>query len=156
MTEGHSIPLIRLFDNLIVPIQVELTDAIVEQLMVQITTAIENTTVSGLILDFSGALIMDSHITRRVYDIAMTARIMGVDTVVCGLRAAVVITLAEMGLSLPGVASALNLERALELLVFKNYSAKRAPPPASGSHGARAESPGPTLEAPGLHHGPRR
>ncbi len=156
MSEAHSIPLIRLFDNLIVPIQVELTDDIVELLMAQITTAIERTTVSGLILDFSGAFIMDSHITRRVYDIAMTARIMGVDTVVCGLRASVVITLTEMGLNLPGVASALNLERALELLVFKNHGAKRAPAQASATEGARGDSSGPKLEAPGLHHGPRR
>jgi rsbT antagonist protein RsbS len=156
VTEAHRIPLIRLFDNLIVPIQVELSDDIVEQLMEQITSAIERTTVSGLILDFSGSLIMDSHITRRVYDIAMTARIMGVDTVVCGLRASVVITLTEMGLSLPGVASALNLERALELLVFKNHPARRTAAHAPASEGAHADSPGPKLEAPGLHHGPRR
>lgn len=149
MAEAHSIPLIRLFDNLIVSIQVELSDEIVERLMSQITGAIESTTVSGLILDFSGAEIMDSHITRRVHDVAVTARIMGVDTVVCGLKASIVITLAEMGLSLPGVATTLNLERALELLVSKNLLSRRAPV----IEGEPA--PAPALEAEGLH-GPRR
>ncbi len=153
MAEEHSIPLIRLFDNLIVSIQVELSDAIIERLMAQITAKIESTNVSGLILDFSGAYMMDSHITRRVYDIAMTARIMGVDTVVCGLRASVVITLTEMGLSMPGVATALNLERALELLVFKNLPGRRAPSQALA--GERADASGPAPETPGLH-GPHR
>lgn len=151
MAEVHSIPLIRLFDNLIVSIQVELSDAIIERLMAQITAKIESTNVSGLILDFSGAYMMDSHITRRVHDIAMTARIMGVDTVVCGLRAAVVITLTEMGLSMPGVVTALNLERALELLVFKNLSDRRAPSQALAGEGERTDAPGPERETPGLH-----
>lgn len=154
MSEAHSIPLIRLFDNLIVSIQVELSDDIVERLMAQITAAIERTSVSGLILDFSGAEVMDSHITRRVHDIAMTARLMGVDTVVCGLRASIVITLTEMGLGLPGVSSALNLERALELLVTKNLLGKRAPPRTAGED-ERAAVPGSAREAEVLH-GPRR
>lgn len=153
MSEAHSIPLIRLFDNLIVSIQVELSDDIVERLMSQITVAIERTSVSGLILDFSGAEIMDSHITRRVHDIAMTARLMGVDTVVCGLKASIVITLTEMGLGLPGVASALNLERALELLVLKNLRPARTSPRAPAAEGVAL--PGLARENEGLN-APRR
>lgn len=120
MAESHPIPLIRLYGNLIVSIQVALSDEIVERLTTQIVEAIERTEVTGLILDFSGVDLLDSHISRRVHDLAMTARFMGVDTVVCGLRASIVITLTEMGLSLPGVVSALNLERALEMLVARN------------------------------------
>jgi len=118
VSETHHIPLIRLFDNLIVSIQVALSDEAIERLTGQVTDAIERTTVSGLILDFSGADVMDSHITRRVRDLAVTAGLMGVRTVVCGLRASIVVTLVEMGLAIPGVRTALNLERALELLVF--------------------------------------
>ncbi len=125
MSEAYFIPLIRLFDNLIVSIQISLDDEIVERLMAQITDAIERTTVLGLILDFSGADIMDSHITRRVHDLVMTARFMGVDTVVCGLRSSVVITMTEMDLNLPNVACALNLERALEMLVAKHGRRRR-------------------------------
>lgn len=119
MSEGsHHIPLIRLFDNLIVSVQIALSDHTIERLTSQVTDAIERTQVSGLILDFSGADVMDSHITRRVRDLAVTAGIMGVRTVVCGLRVSVVVTLVEMGLTIPGVRTALNLERALELLVM--------------------------------------
>lgn len=151
MNEAYSIPLIRLFDNLIISIQVALSDDIVERLMSQITETIERSTVSGLILDFSGADVMDSHITRRVHDIAMAARVMGVDTVVCGLRASIVITLAEMGLSLPGVVCALNLERALEFLVTKNLMDGRPVSHPSAGDSERGAGAWRTLEAEGAH-----
>jgi rsbT antagonist protein RsbS len=117
MSEFHPIPLIRLFGNLIVPIQVSLSDSLVERLRDDVTLAIEQGRVSGLIVDLSGVDMMDSYITRCIRDLALSARLMGVDTVVCGIPRAVVITLVEMGLGIPGIASALNLDRALERLV---------------------------------------
>jgi len=73
----------------------------------------------------------------------VTARLMGVDTVVCGLRASIVITLTEMGLGLPGVASALNLERALEVLVTKRYADTRplSLPQGDGEPGGSGPAP---------------
>jgi rsbT antagonist protein RsbS len=112
-----SIPLIRLYGNLIVSIQVSLTDSLIERLIGDITQAIESSQVSGLILDLSGVDMLDSHLTYRIRTLAVAARLMGVDTVVCGMRPAVVMTIVEMGLDLVGVSIALNLERALELLV---------------------------------------
>jgi rsbT antagonist protein RsbS len=117
--------LIRLFDNLIVSVQVSLSDEMIESLTQRVTETIERSSVNGLILDFSGADVMDSHTTRRVRDLAVTAGLMGVRTVVCGLRASVVVTLVEMGLSIPGVSTALNLERALELLLTAELRALR-------------------------------
>ncbi len=113
----RSIPLIRLFGNLIVSIQVALTDTLIEHLIGDITQEIERTQVTGLILDLSGVDMLDSHLTYRLRTLAVAARLMGVDTVVCGMRPAVVMTIVEMGLDLIGVSSALNLERALEVLV---------------------------------------
>jgi rsbT antagonist protein RsbS len=118
MNELHAIPLIRLFGNLIVPIQVSLTDRIIEQLRDDVTAAIEQGNVAGLIIDLSGVDMMDSYITRCIRDLALMARLMGVETVVCGMRRAVVVTLVEMGLGIPGITFALNLERALERLVM--------------------------------------
>jgi rsbT antagonist protein RsbS len=132
--DERAIPLISFQGNLIVSIQFELSDPIMERLIIDVTRRIEETQVTGLILDFSGADLMDSHVTRRLRDLAVTARVMGVHTVVCGLRRAVVITLVEMGLSLGGVATALNLERALELLA-RNNTALHAPPIALASEG---------------------
>ncbi len=112
---GH-IPLIRLHGNLIVSIQVSLTDGLVATLQDDVTRAIADSDVAGLIIDLSGVDLMDSYISRAVRDLALTARLMGVDTVVCGMRPAVVTTLVEMGLDVPGVTSALHLEHALEIL----------------------------------------
>jgi rsbT antagonist protein RsbS len=117
--EERAIPLISLHGNLIVSVQFELSDRVMERLIQDVTRRIEETQVAGLIMDFSGAELLDSHVTRRLRDLAVTARVMGVRTVVCGLRRAVVITLVEMGLSLSGVPTALNLERALEVLARK-------------------------------------
>ncbi len=139
MSEAHHIPLIRLFDNLIVSVQVALSDETVELLMLQIAETIERTPVSGLILDFSGADIMDSHITRRVRDLAVMARVMGVRTVVCGLRASVVVTLVSMGLGVPGVMTALSLERALELLLAPDDMSFRPRNAAAGQREERTE-----------------
>lgn len=119
MREEHPIPLIRLYKNLIVSIQVSLSDALVARLTEDVTRAIEESEVAGLIIDLSGVDMMDSHITRCLRDLAVVAKLMGVDTVMCGLRPSVVITLVEMGLYVPGVTSTLNLERALELLMRK-------------------------------------
>jgi rsbT antagonist protein RsbS len=130
MMTAQAIPLITLFGNLIVPIQVTLSDGLITRLTTDVTRAIEGGSVSGLIIDVSGVDMMDSHITRCLRDLALTARFMGVDTIVCGMRPAVVITLIEMGLSVPGISSALNLERALEVLLRRN-AANFAPPPAT-------------------------
>lgn len=138
MDEERAIPLISLAGNLIVSVQIELSDTIVERLISDVTRTIEETPVTGLILDFSGTVLIDSHVTRRVRDLAVTAGFMGVRTVVCGLRRAVVVTLVEMGLSLSDVTTALNLERALEVLAHKNQQsrlARGASPPAARDAG---------------------
>src|SRR5262245_30580646 len=118
MEGAHPIPLIRLFGNLIIPVQVSLSDRVIEQLREDVTGAIEDGGVSGLIIDLSGVDVMDSYITRSIRDLALMARLMGVDTVVCGMRRQVVMTLVEMGMAIPGITTALNLERALEQMVF--------------------------------------
>lgn len=138
MNEERPIPIIRLFGNLIVPIQVTLSDALVARLVSDVTGLIERQPVTGLIIDVSGVDLMDSHISRGIRDLAMMARLMGVDTVMCGLRPDVVTTLVEMGLDIPGVLSALNLERALELLLLRTV-ASEAPERRPAEQGAPAE-----------------
>lgn len=130
MIEIHAIPLISLYGNLIVSIQVTLSDHLVARLVADVTNAIETAPVSGLIIDISGVDVMDSYITRCIRDLAMTARLMGTETVICGMRPVVVMTMVEMGLDLQGVSSALNLERALESLVRRAGSGGRFEPEA--------------------------
>ena len=110
------IPIIRLYGNLIVSIQVSLSDRLVGQLKQDITDAIERSDARGLIVDVSGIDIMDSYISRAIRDIGLIARMMGVRTAICGMNPMIAMTLVEMGLDLRGVQSALDLESAIELL----------------------------------------
>jgi rsbT antagonist protein RsbS len=116
MMETQRIPIVRLQGKLIVSIQTALSDTVVDRLQQDVATACERGDARGLVVDVSGVDILDSYITRSLRDLAVMARLMGVETVVCGLRPAVAMTLVEMGMELPGVRTALNLDRALALL----------------------------------------
>jgi len=110
------IPIIKLHGKLIVSIQMALSDRLVMQLKDDITSRIERVKTTGLIIDVSGIDVMDSYISRALRDMGLIAKLMGVRTVISGLDPMIAMTLVEMGLDLKGVASALNLETAIELL----------------------------------------
>jgi rsbT antagonist protein RsbS len=116
---ARSIPIVKLYNNLLASIQVELSDHLVAELKDQITAEIQRTHARGLIIEISGVDILDSYIARSIRDIAQIARLMGVDTVISGLDPAMAFTLVEMDLLLTGVTTALNLESALELLAAR-------------------------------------
>lgn len=110
---GH-IPIIKLFDTLIVSIQVALSDRIVMQLKDDIGDAVQLYGPRGLIIDVSGVSIMDSYISRAIRDIGLMSRLMGVRAVICGLDPDVALTLVEMGMDLEGVETFLHMEAAFE------------------------------------------
>lgn len=116
MSEVTHIPIIRLYDTLIVSIQVALSDKLVMQLKEDIGVAIQEHGPSGLIVDVSGVDIMDSYISRAIRDIGLMSRLMGVEAVICGLDPNVAMTLVEMGMDLEGVDVYLHLESAFEVL----------------------------------------
>jgi rsbT antagonist protein RsbS len=117
MARINRIPIIRLYGNLIVSIQVSLSDKLVNQLKDDITEAVLRSDAEGLIIDVSGLDVMDSYISRALRDIGVVVRLMGVSTVIAGMHPIIAMTLVEMGLDLKGMRSALNLEAAIELLV---------------------------------------
>ncbi|MDC3379537.1 STAS domain-containing protein [Planctomycetota bacterium] len=108
-----EIPVITLAGNLIVSIQVDLTDESLERLKEAVGDEIERRAPGGLVIDVSGLAVMDSYITRGLCDLAGIARLMGVRTLLCGLRPQVAITLVEMGIELEGIQTALSLDAAL-------------------------------------------
>jgi rsbT antagonist protein RsbS len=116
LVEVVRIPIIRLYDNLIVSVQVSLSDRLVMQLKDDITEAIERTGARGLVIDLSGIDMMDSYISKALRDIGLIAKLMGVRTVISGVAPMIAMTLTEMGLDLKGVSTALSLESALETL----------------------------------------
>ncbi len=113
---SRHIPIIKLYDTLIVSIQVELSDALVVQLKDDIANEIEHVGPTGLIIDVSGVDIMDSYISRTIRDIGQISKLMGVTTVICGLDPNVAMTLVEMGMDLEGVEPHLHMEAAFESL----------------------------------------
>lgn len=116
MYTESRIPIISLYGNLIVPIQTAMSDALVRQLGEHLTQRVEAGGVTGLVIDISGIDILDSYISRSIHDIASSAKLMGVRTVMCGLAPSIALTLVEMGMEFEGVETALHLETAMELL----------------------------------------
>ena len=110
---ARAIPIIRLYDTLIVSIQTELSDTLVRALKDDVSHEIRCDAVSALIIEVSGVDVFDSYIARSIRDISQIAQLMGVSTVLAGLDAGMAVTLVEMGMSLGRVQTALNLEAAL-------------------------------------------
>jgi len=112
----HSIPVIELWGQLVVPLQGEIRDSQIDDLQRRVLERIRDRGAEGLVIDASGVWLMDSHLCATVGKLASAARLMGVRAVLCGLGADVVMTLQSMGIELQGVDTALELESALEHL----------------------------------------
>jgi len=110
------IPILRMGEFLLVTIQVDMHDRLAMSLQDDLTTRISETGARGVLIDISSLETVDSFIGRMLGNIASMSRVMDADTVVVGMQPEVAITLVELGLSLPGVRTALNVERGMELL----------------------------------------
>ncbi|MFI0805892.1 STAS domain-containing protein [Streptomyces echinatus] len=114
--QPSQVPVLALGDVLLVSLQGELHDGMAEQLQHDITHRISTSRVTGVVIDISGVDIVDSFLGRVLAEIASTARLLAARTVLAGMRPAVAITLVELGLALPGLVTALDVDRAMELL----------------------------------------
>jgi rsbT antagonist protein RsbS len=103
-------------DYLLVTIQVDMHDRLALTLQDDLTEGIARTRAQGVLIDISSLEIVDSFIGRMLGNIAAMSRVLDAETVVVGMRPAVAITLVELGLSLPGVRTALNVEKGMSLL----------------------------------------
>jgi rsbT antagonist protein RsbS len=112
----QRIPILRMGELLLVTIQVDMHDQMAMELQDDLTAAIARHGAKGVLIDISALEMVDSFIGRMISDISGMARILDAATVLVGMRPAVAITLVELGLSLPGIATALNVERGMALL----------------------------------------
>ena len=120
------IPILRIGDVLLVSVQVELHDRLAIALQEDLAAAIDRTSAKGVLIDISGLELVDSFIGRMVATISSVGRLMDAHTVVVGMQPAVAITLVELGLSLPGVDTALDIDRGLKLLASQGRTSRDA------------------------------
>jgi len=112
----EKIPILKMGRFLLVTIQVDMHDRLAMQLQDDLTDRIVKTRARGVLIDISSLEVVDSFIGRMISNIAAMARILDADTVVVGMQPAVAITLVELGLSLDGVRTALNVDKGMALL----------------------------------------
>jgi rsbT antagonist protein RsbS len=112
----ERIPILKMGDCLLVTIQVDMHDRLAMTLQDDLTSRIAETRARGVVIDISSLEVVDSFIGRILANIAAMAHVLDAETVVVGMRPAVAITLVELGLSLPGVRTALNVERGMDLI----------------------------------------
>jgi len=123
----ERIPVLRMGQYLLVTIQVDMHDRLALALQDDLMTQIRDSSATGVLIDISALDVVDSFIGRTIGNIAAMAHILGAETVVTGMRPAVAITLVELGLSMDGVRTALDVERGMEML--------RRPAPTKGGRG---------------------
>ena len=112
----ERIPILKMGDLLLVSIQVDMHDQLALALQDDLTEKISKTGAHGVLIDISAVEVVDSFIGRMIANIAGMARILDARTVLVGMQPAVAITLVELGLTLPGVQTALDVERGMALL----------------------------------------
>jgi rsbT antagonist protein RsbS len=112
----EHIPILKMGDYLLVTIQVDMHDRLAMALQEDLTSRIAQTGARGVLLDISSLDMVDSFMGRMIGNIAGMSRVLDAHTVLVGMRPAVAITLVELGLSLPGVRTALDVEKGMAVL----------------------------------------
>lgn len=112
----ERIPILQMGEFLLVTIQVDMHDRLAMTLQDDLTTRISQVNARGVLIDISALEIVDSFIGRILGNIAKMAQVLDAQTVVVGMQPAVAITLVELGLSLTGIRTALNVEKGMALL----------------------------------------
>jgi rsbT antagonist protein RsbS len=110
------VPILKIGEILLVSIQIDMEDQVALQLQDDLAERIVATGCHGVVIDISALDIVDSFVGRTLATIASISRVLDAETVVVGMRPAVAITLVELGLQLPGIKTALNVELGMELL----------------------------------------
>ena len=116
MRSEEKIPILKIEDSLLTSVQIPLHDKLALEFQEELLKRIVQTKVKGLVIDISAIELVDSFITRILVEIARMANLMGVKTVIVGMRPEIAITLVDFGVELTGIETALNLETGLKWL----------------------------------------
>lgn len=119
-----EVPILKQGGYLIASIQSALSDSDLAQLRDRLVTQVGNSRAKGVIIDLTALDIMDSFATRTLRDTAHMIRLRGAETVIVGMQPEVAFTMVELGLSLRGITTALDLEEGIIYLNGKTRSAQ--------------------------------
>jgi rsbT antagonist protein RsbS len=123
------LPVIKLWGQVLVPLQGDLNDAVAERLREQVLETIRTSDAEGLIIDVTGIWMVDSHLCAVLSNMAGSARIMGTECVICGMSAEIALTLQAMDIDMSWIRTALTLEEAFAALGIRPASKKKAKKP---------------------------
>ena len=112
----ERIPILQMGEFLLVTIQVDMHDQLALTLQDDLSERISKTSARGVLIDISALDMVDSFLGRMISTISGLSKIMDAETMLVGMQPAVAITLVELGLTLPGVSTALNVERGMKVL----------------------------------------
>ncbi len=112
----QRIPILRMGEFLLVTIQVDLHDRLATTLQDDLGESLTSTGARGVLIDISALHTVDSFIARVLGNIAQMSRMLDAETVLVGMQTTVAMTLVEMGVSLPGILTALNAEKGMARL----------------------------------------
>jgi rsbT antagonist protein RsbS len=119
----QRVPIIKIWDILLVPLQGEITDDMAAQVRAEVLERIHSDGATGLVIDVTALWVMDSHLCSVISRLAAASALMGARTFLCGMNPEIALTIHAMGLDLEAVQATLSLEEALEILGV------RPPPP---------------------------
>ena len=112
----ERIPILKMGEFLLVTIQVDMHDRLALTLQDDLTEQIVKHKAKGVLIDISTLEMVDSFIGRMLGSIAAMARLLDAETVVVGMQPSVAITLVELGLSMQGIRTALDVEKGMTAL----------------------------------------
>jgi rsbT antagonist protein RsbS len=108
------LPIMKMWNLILVPLQGEISDDLVDDIRRHVLHTIRDSGADGLVIDLTGVWIMDSHLCSVLTKLAASARLMGTPSILCGMSAAIALTLQTMGIELGGIRTALTVEEAFE------------------------------------------
>jgi rsbT antagonist protein RsbS len=125
MMAENPLPFIKLWGNLLVPLQGEVTDNLAGRISAEVLNLVYESDVQNVIIDITGLWLLDSHICSMLATLGASVRLMGARAVICGMSAEIAQTLQMMDIGLEGLQSALSVEEAFALLGYKVSLAPR-------------------------------
>lgn len=125
MHSVNRVPIIRLWDLLLVPVQGDIDDAQAEELVNDVLERVQRAGCDGLLIDLSGVWTLDSHLCSVMVRLSRSAALMGARTIVSGMRPEIAMTIQAMGISLGGIKTFATLEDALAAMGVRSERGKQ-------------------------------